>query len=127
MSVRKQAFFNELEIRKLSYVNGTVVLSPTGSVIESVEEVANGWKCILKPDDGSMSTTNSWAVNDMARCEEFGDIENTGNTMHNVRTKYYWRAVTEVGHEGEEDTSEMRNYVILSNEIGAYDGGSGVP
>ena len=127
MSVRKQAFFNELEIRKLSYVNGTVVLSPTGSVIESVKEVANGWKCILKPDDGSMSTTNSWVVNDMARCEEFGEVAGDGETKHNVRTKYYWRAVTEVGYEGEEDTSEKRNYVVLSNENGAYDGGSGVP
>jgi hypothetical protein len=36
--VRNKAVFEELEIRKLSYVNGNIVLSAAGGTIESVED-----------------------------------------------------------------------------------------
>lgn len=100
--VRKVATFLELEIRKLSYTAGNVVIGAAGSKISSVEEVYDadgnliGWKCYYVSDDGTTATTNSWKVNDQARCEDFNIKE---GVYQNVSNKYYWRLVTEVGDD----------------------------
>ena len=102
--VRNKAIFEELEIRKLSYVNGNIVLSAAGGTIESVEDQGISWKCYLKSDDGTTATTNTFQVNDLVRCETF-DIKE--GVYEGVSNKFYWRQVTEVGEDGN------KNYVVL--------------
>lgn len=102
--VRNKAIFEELEIRKLSYVNGNIVLSAAGGTIESVEDQGTSWKCYLKSDDGTTATTNTFQVNDLVRCETF-DIKE--GVYEGVSNKFYWRQVTEVGEDGN------KNYIVL--------------
>ena len=102
--VRNKAIFEELEIRKLSYVNGNIVLSAAGGTIESVEDQGTSWKCYLKSDDGTTATTNTFQVNDLVRCETF-DIKD--GVYEGVSNKFYWRQVIEVGEDGN------KNYIIL--------------
>lgn len=104
--VRNKASFEELEIRKISYVNGSLVLSAAGGIIESVEQQSNGdWKCYLKSDNGSIATTNSFQTNDLVRCQTF-DVK--AGVYENVTNKFYWRQVVSTG------TEETKNYIVLS-------------
>lgn len=104
--VRNKAVFAELEIRKLSYVNGSIVLSAAGGIIESVEVLSNGdFKCYLKSDDGTTATTNSFQINDLVRCQTF-DIK--PGVYENVSNKFYWRQVVDLG------TEDNRNWITLS-------------
>lgn len=102
--VRNKAIFEELEIRKLSYVNGNIVLSAAGGTIESVEDQGTSWKCYLKSDDGTTATTNTFQVNDLVRCETF-DIKD--GVYEGVSNKFYWRQIIEVGEDGN------KNYIVL--------------
>lgn len=102
--VRNKAIFEELEIRKLSYVNGNIVLSAAGGTIESVEDQGTSWKCYLKSDDGTTATTNTFQVNDLVRCETF-DIKD--GVYEGVSNKFYWRQVIEAGEDGN------KNYIVL--------------
>lgn len=95
--VRNKALFNELEIRKLSYVNGSLVLSAAGGTIQSVEVLDNGdFKCYLKSDDGTIATTNTFQTNDLVRCQTF-DI-NQG-VHQNIGNKFYWRQIVDSGSD----------------------------
>lgn len=102
--VRNKAIFEQLEIRKLSYVNGNIVLSAAGGTIESVEDQGTSWKCYLKSDDGTTATTNTFQVNDLVRCETF-DIKE--GVYEGASNKFYWRQVIEVGEDGN------KNYIVL--------------
>lgn len=72
-----KAIFNELEVRKLSYVGGNIYLSGAGSKIVAVQEIYDlqrnltGWKCFLLADDGTTATQNYWKIGDQARCQTF--------------------------------------------------------
>lgn len=105
LEVWGKAIFNELEIRKLSYVGGNVILSAAGSKIVYVSplstdgETITGWKCYLLADDGTTATSNTWAVGDQAKCQTF-NIENA--TTHAAENRYYWRLVTEVSTDTEQ-------------------------
>ena len=104
--VRNRGLFEELEIRKTSYVNGSLVLSAAGSIIESVEQQTSGdWKCYLKSDNGSIATTNSFQTNDLVRCQTF-DVK--PGIYENISNKFYWRQVISTGTEG------TKNYIVLS-------------
>lgn len=119
-----KAIFNELEIRKLSYVGGNMVFSSCGSKIMRVvaidqngNETANAgdvsaWRCYFFQDDGTTATINLWAEGDLARCETFnikaGKYQGVGN-------RRYWRKVTKVGDD----------YIDLS--ASDCEAGSGVP
>jgi hypothetical protein len=129
LQVMKKAIFNELEIRKLSAVGGTTLLSPAASKITSVERLdSNGaviepsdlstlvaaYRCYLYTDDGTTATTNTWNIGDQARHETF-NVKQVGGTAGN---RYYWRVVTEVSEKlGERDA-----YIVLSNESPYADG-----
>lgn len=108
--VRKIATFMELEIRKLSYTAGNVVIGAAGSRLSSVSEVTDadgnitGWKCYWVSDDGTTATTNTWKVNDQARCQDFNIAD---GVYTGVSNKYYWRLVTEVGD----------GYIVLSASV----------
>ena len=117
LSVWGKAVFNNLTIRELSYVGGNLVFSPAASKIFAVKEVygkndeteeqeLKGWKCYLLADDGTTATTNSWAVDDQARCETFNIKE---GVYENVSNKTYWRRITKVSSENEVITDDDGN------------------
>ena len=103
LTVWGKAYFNELEIRKLSAIGGTVVLSAAASTLFYVEEYEVdgemvGWKCFYLADDGTTATQNGWQVGDQARCESFNIEE---GTYEGVGNKDYWRCVIAVSSENE--------------------------
>ena len=130
--VRMKAIFDELEIRKRSYVGGNVIYSCAASKFTDVvwwtaETNAGGtetsditgiaaFKCYIKTDDGTTETENWWKVNDLAICQTFNVNENS--TVRNAQNKFYWRKVTDVGSETvtyEDGSQEVRGYIMLSN------------
>ena len=94
--VRVKAIFEELEIRRLSYVGGNLLLSGAGSVITAVEDKGTFWRCTIKNDDGTTATMNYWRAGDQARCQTF-NIK--AGVYQNVQNRYWWRLVTEVGED----------------------------
>lgn len=91
-----KAAFNELEMRKLSYVGGNMVFSSCGSKITRVEELADTYRCYFYMDDGTTATTNLWKVGDQARCQVFNIKE---GKYEGVANRTYWRLVTAVGDD----------------------------
>ena len=91
-----KAVFNELEIRKLSYVGGNMVFSSCGSKIMRAEELADTYRCYFYMDDGTTATTNLWKVGDQARCQVFNIKE---GKYEGVANRTYWRLVTAVGED----------------------------
>ena len=76
--VRIKAIFNELEIRKLSFVGGNMELSAAGGEIYRVrplyreaEEEPYAFRCWLAADDGTTRTRNWWKPGDQAKCQTF--------------------------------------------------------
>lgn len=94
--VRVKAIFEELEIRRLSYVGGNLLLSGAGSVITAVEDKGTFWRCTIKNDDGTTATMNYWRAGDQARCQTF-NIK--AGVYQNVQNRYWWRLITEVGED----------------------------
>lgn len=114
LQVWGKAVFQELEVRKLSYVGGNVYLSGSGGRIFKTEELYDevgklkGWRCWLLADDGTTATQNMWRVGDQARCQTFGLADKQ------KPTRSWWRLVTAVSEEN----------VVLTDEVGneLYDG-----
>lgn len=129
LMVRVKAYFASLEIRKVSYSGGTQIFSNAGSTIVAVEDVLGddgstiGYKCYATADDGTTRTMNWWQVGDQALCQTFNVGEGTvGTATANAQNRYYWRLVTEVGQELNEQDGKTYDYVVLSNEA-AFVGG----
>lgn len=106
LTIWGKAIFNQLTIRKLNSVDGNIVFSPSASKLISVKVTDEGYKCYLLADDGTMATTNSWEVDDQARCETF-DV--AAGTYEGVSNKSYWRRVTAVSSENEQLTDDSGN------------------
>ena len=92
--VTTMAIFASLEIRKLSYVGGNFIFSAAGATLTKVEEISTGWRCYIHTDDGTIATSNMWAVGDMAKCQTFNVKP---GVYANVSNRYYWRKVDAVG------------------------------
>lgn len=86
--------FNELELRRLSYVGGNFVFSACGSKIKKVEDNGTTWRCYFYQDDGTTATTNLWDVDDQARCQIF-NIK--AGVYQGVANRNYWRRVMAKG------------------------------
>lgn len=89
-----KAVFNELEIRKLSYVGGNFVFSACGSKIKRVVDNGTTWRCYFHQDDGTTATTNLWEVDDQARCQTFNI---RAGVYAGVSNRNYWRRVMAKG------------------------------
>lgn len=129
--VRLKAIFNELEIRKISYAGGNIILSHAGSEIVGVKPLyRNGaiyaYRCYCKKDDGTTATENWWKVDDQAKCQTFNIQE---GVHQNVENTYYWRKVIAVGSEMASldgtTSEELYNYADLS--LGDCDANSDIP
>lgn len=91
-----KAVFNELEIRKLSYVGGNFVFSACGSKIKRVVDNGTTWRCYFHQDDGTTATTNLWDVDDQARCQTFNI---RAGVYAGVSNRNYWRRVMAKGED----------------------------
>ena len=86
-----KAIFNELELRRLSYVGGNMVFSACGSKVTKVEDKGSTWRCYFRQDDGTTQTQNLWQTDDFARAETFN--------LKGKANRHYWRRVTSVGED----------------------------
>lgn len=133
LTIWGKAIFNQLTIRKLNSVDGNIVFSPSASKLSYVKMVkvdgdtitevsslddANGWKCYLLADDGTMATTNSWYVDDQARCQTFDIAE---GTYENVSNKSYWRRVIAVSSSSQnEEITDASGNVLFGGQKFAW-------
>ncbi len=130
--VRMKAIFDELEIRKRSYVGGNQIFSCAASRLTDVvwwtaetndagEKTTDitkiaAFKCYIKTDDGTTETENWWQVDDLAICQTFNINEQS--EVRGAKNKYYWRKVTDVGKETithSDGSVEVMGYILLSN------------
>lgn len=117
LQVWGKAVFQELEVRKLSYVGGNVYLSGSGGRIFKTEELIEadklkGWRCWLLADDGTTATQNMWRVGDQARCQTFGLADKQ------KPTRSWWRLVTAVSEENVALTDEVGNVLYDGKKFG---------
>jgi hypothetical protein len=118
LQVWGKAVFQELEVRKLSYVGGNVYLSGSGGRIFKTEELYDevgklkGWRCWLLTDDGTTATQNMWRVGDQARCQTFGLADKQ------KPTRSWWRLVTAVSEENVALTDEVGNELYDGKKFG---------
>ena len=105
LSVRKNAIFNELDIKSLKHIGGAILLSPASCKIALVEDVMSGstitgYKCYFLATDGEETINNEWKVGDQAIC----------NKYNITKLHHYWRLVTAVSAS----PINGYHYVILS-------------
>lgn len=111
-----QMIVNSLNIREVSYIGGTFLLTPSGSTVAKVmplyaDSTAHiqysqywsttesyyqvGYRLMWKAEDGTTGTMNYWSVGDMAYCHTYnitvaGDYTTEAN-------RHYWRLVVGKG------------------------------
>lgn len=128
LTVTKSAHFWELVIDKISSTKGAIVVSPANCIVEDIEVGKDGtyklyWRCEDK--ETGKAITNDFQVDDQIICQSF----NAANiTDYNIRNKYYWKLVTNVGRTNRVD--DLRGGECLWNyiQLSATDGdGTSIP
>lgn len=94
--VKVKAVFDELEVKKKTYVGGEQVISHAGMKCIKVEELADAYRCYFKAKEDDMEIENQFSVGSLAIAQEC-NIK-TGVSQH-AGNRYYWRAVTSVGSD----------------------------
>lgn len=111
VSVRKKINFNTLEIRKVSQIGGTLVMSSASGTLTDVEYIGeysginDCYKCYLKTDDGTIQTTNDFISGDLIRCQTFNIKSEIDSEYKN---KYY---NAQVIYSGKDDG----DYIVIGN------------
>ena len=114
--VRRKAMFSELEIRKVSAIGGTLVLSNASGTIIDVNDKGGGiLRCYLKADDGTTRTQNLFRPMDYVRCQTF-NIES--GIYSNIQNKSYCLAVQNVGSDVKLGYNESMNYIDVIYQSG---------
>ena len=107
---------NALNVREVTYIGGTYLLTPAGSTIVKVMRLyaaqtsqiqysqywsttgsnyAVGYRVMWKADDGTTGTMNYWKVGDQAFCQTFNLTASGQYTT--AENRRYWRLVCRVG------------------------------
>lgn len=104
---------NTLNIREVSYIGGTYLLTPAASTVESVQPLYSetpsdtrtwstegsgtpvGYRLLWVADDGTTGTMNFWEQGDQAFCQTFNLTE--PGEYQNVSNHYWWRLVCRKG------------------------------
>lgn len=92
--VRVKAVFDELEIKRKTYVGGEQVISHAGMKCIRVEELDDAYRCYFKAEEEGIEINNQFTVGSLAIAQEC-NIK-TGVSQH-AGNRYYWRLVTSVG------------------------------
>ena len=133
---------NSLNIREVTYIGGTYLLTPAGSTVAKVMPlyVATttnimdtrtwdttaalynvGYRLLWKADDGTTGTMNYWNVGDQAYCQTF-NITEPGDYA-NASNRRYWRLVCRVGQVTLTDSDgndTVWHYADISNVSSVY-------
>lgn len=102
--VKVKAVFDELEVKKKTYVGGEQVISHAGMKCNRVEELDDVYRCYFKAEEDGIEIENQFIPGSLAIAQEC-NIK-TG-VSHHVGNRYYWRLVTAVGE----------NYIDLSKTV----------
>lgn len=102
--VKVKAVFDELEVKKKTYVGGEQVISHAGMKCNRVDELDDVYRCYFKEEKDGIEIENQFTPGSLAIAQEC-NIK-TG-VSHHVGNRYYWRLVTAVGE----------NYIDLSKTV----------
>ena len=102
--VKVKAVFEELEVKKKTYVGGEQVISHAGMKCNRVDELDAVYRCYFKEEEDGIEIDNQFTPGSLAIAQEC-NIK-TG-VSHHVGNRYYWRLVTAVGE----------NYIDLSKTV----------
>lgn len=102
--VKVKAVFDELEVKKKTYVGGEQVISHAGMKCNRVDELDDVYRCYFKEEEDGIEIENQFTSGSLAIAQEC-NIK-TG-ISHHVGNRYYWRLVTAVGE----------NYIDLSKTV----------
>ena len=92
--VKVKAIFDELEVKKKTYVGGEQVLSPAGMKCIRVEELTDSYRCFFKAEEDGVEIGNQFTPGTLAIAQE---CNIKVGVSHHVGNRYYWREVTAVG------------------------------
>lgn len=103
LKVRLKAFFEQLEVQKVGYVGGKIVVSKGQGVdILDVEEIydsegnLSAYRCYFLGEQEGRRINNLLRVNDQMICKDENISEGSTDGATN---KYYWRLVTAVSSD----------------------------
>lgn len=102
--VKVKAVFDELEVKKKTYVGGEQVISHAGMKCNRVDELDDVYRCYFKEEEDGIEIENQFTPGSLAIAQEC-NIK-TG-ISHHAGNRYYWRLVTAVGE----------NYIDLSKTV----------
>lgn len=102
--VKVKAVFDELEVKKKTYVGGEQVISHAGMKCNRVDKLDDVYRCYFKEEEDGIEIENQFTPGSLAIAQEC-NIK-TG-VSHHVGNRYYWRLVTAVGE----------NYIDLSKTV----------
>lgn len=89
ITIRKLATFVELIVQEARHVGGTLIVSPCGMKVSTVEDTGTAYRCYFDRTDGDRTLQNQFTVGTQARRQTY-----------NLTTQaYYWRLVTAVGDD----------------------------
>ncbi|WP_300703611.1 hypothetical protein [Bacteroides sp.] len=94
--VKIKAVFDELEVKKRTYVGGEQILSPAGMKCIKVEETTDAYRCYFKVKEDGVEIKNQFTPGTLAISQE---CNVKVGVSHNVGNRYYWRLVTAVGSD----------------------------
>ncbi|MGN8993002.1 hypothetical protein [Bacteroides clarus] len=94
--VKIKAVFDELEVKKKTYVGGEQVISHAGMKCIKVEELDDVYRCYMKAEEDGIEIENRFTPGSLAIAQECNI--RTGVSQH-VGNRYYWRLVTSVGKD----------------------------
>lgn len=94
--VKVKAVFDELEVKKKTYVGGEQVISHAGMKCIKVEELEDVYRCYMKAEEDGIEIENRFTPGSLAIAQECNI--RTGVSQH-AGNRYYWRLVTSVGKD----------------------------
>lgn len=111
--VKVKAIFEELEVKKKTYVGGEQILSPAGMKCIKVEELADAYRCFFKSEEDGVEIENKFTPGTLAIAQE---CNIKVGVSHHVGNRYYWREVTAVGTDYI-DLSKTKCDLNIENDI----------
>lgn len=121
--VRLKMVLAKLEVHEMTYIGGTIVMSPCGGRIDIVEAYsasgavpsvgqADYYRCyFLASDSDGRAVTNKWAIGQLARCKTYDYASGS-----KVTNKDYWRLVVGVSSAPVTINGKSYHYIDLSNK-----------
>ena len=92
--VKVKAVFDELEVKKKTYVGGEQVISHAGMKCNRVDELDDVYRCYFKEEEDGIEIENQFTPGSLAIAQE---CNIKAGVSHHVGNRHYWRLVTAVG------------------------------